>query len=320
MNSEILIIYDERDYERVEHVSKGNSHSIVELINGELIGLNTSHNIAVSYLAIDLDFEKLNQHVLNNNKLERLNKAIDKADIVVVIVSSLSISNLELEKAFKDKAYKIILSFRYRACLLSDCNWLENSEIYPEPDKTPYLEQNELERQETLKGFIVELRRLFDTKLKKPFEEKPKSKKPLKTRFSVFISYSRKDGDFADLLKHKLKAKGIKVYIDTSMFGGEEWKKVIDDYIEKANIVLLVASPHSSNSGYVIYEWSYALANKKDVVPILTDKIEEWHPKLKDLNIIDFSQRENRKWKKVFKTIQNYEKIFLNQIGENKDE
>ncbi|MEL7426833.1 MAG: toll/interleukin-1 receptor domain-containing protein [Bacteroidota bacterium] len=71
---------------------------------------------------------------------------------------------------------------------------------------------------------------------------------------SNLISFSTKDGYFADLLKYKLQESNIPVSIDVDYsLPGKDWKIVIDEEIDRCDVVLVVYSKNSKESEYVLY-------------------------------------------------------------------
>jgi hypothetical protein len=87
---------------------------------------------------------------------------------------------------------------------------------------------------------------------------------------SVFISYSRADGDFVTRLQADLKAKGILYWIDTVGItpGTPDWEEALRQAIRKAHAVVLVASPHSRQSPYVKDELRVAAMYQRTVFPL----------------------------------------------------
>jgi TIR domain len=94
----------------------------------------------------------------------------------------------------------------------------------------------------------------------------------------VFISYSHKDDDLrAELDVHlsDLKHQGkIVAWHDRKITAGEEWKNVIDEHLESADIILLLISPDFMASDYC-YEIELKLALKRHengearVIPVI---------------------------------------------------
>ena len=139
--------------------------------------------------------------------------------------------------------------------------------------------------------------------------------------FRVFISYSTKDGYFADLLKYKLQENNIPVSIDVDyLLPGKNWKLAIDEEIDRCDVVLVVYSKNSKESEYVLYEWAYAMGKDKIVFPLVIEEDIKLHPKLDELEafkgVID---RKNPNWKGLRDIMENY-KTFLKTTRAEKDD
>jgi hypothetical protein len=88
----------------------------------------------------------------------------------------------------------------------------------------------------------------------------------------VFISYSRKDIDFADRIEASLNARGLQVFIDRHEISAlEEWWrwKRIETLITQADTVVFVLSPDSLASKYAQKEVSFASSLNKRFAPIV---------------------------------------------------
>ena len=86
----------------------------------------------------------------------------------------------------------------------------------------------------------------------------------------VFISYSRKDTDFANWLEATLKAHGFEVFIDRHEISVlEEWWKRIETLIAQADTIVFVLSPDSLASKYTQKEISFATSLNKRFAPIV---------------------------------------------------
>lgn len=113
---------------------------------------------------------------------------------------------------------------------------------------------------------------------------------------TVFISYSKSDKFFAELLENKLTKESISVWRDdSSLSAGEEWRQSIDIGIGHSKIMIVALSQASCASHYVTYEWATALALKKTIIPVLLEKCER-HPKLEPLQYVDFTRHNNGTW------------------------
>lgn len=121
---------------------------------------------------------------------------------------------------------------------------------------------------------------------------------------SVFISYASEDSIFVELVKMKLIAASIEVWLDQdSLNAGEEWRKGIDQGIVGCDALIVVLTPESTKSSYVTYEWAYALGRMKKVIPVLF-KEAEIHPRLNVLQYLDFTNQKNAPWQQLFKEIE----------------
>jgi hypothetical protein len=89
----------------------------------------------------------------------------------------------------------------------------------------------------------------------------------------VFISYARDDMNRALGLGQALRAHGVNVWRDQdSIYGGQQWPKVIGEAIADCDAVLLLWSANSAASHFVEFEWTTALALKKTFIPCLLDE------------------------------------------------
>jgi len=86
----------------------------------------------------------------------------------------------------------------------------------------------------------------------------------------VFISYSRKDIDFARHLAGDLEKAGFEVWWDISdLKGGDDWVRVIPAAIEASQYFIILLSPDSVKSQWVEREYLHALNLPLKVIPIL---------------------------------------------------
>jgi hypothetical protein len=91
----------------------------------------------------------------------------------------------------------------------------------------------------------------------------------------VFISYSRKDTDFADRIEAALKAHGFEVFIDRhEITAPEEWWKRIETLITQADTIVFVLSPDSLASKYAQKEISFATSLNKRFAPIVYRRVD----------------------------------------------
>ena len=92
----------------------------------------------------------------------------------------------------------------------------------------------------------------------------------------VFVSYSRRDGEFVHALAADLEARGKSVWIDTQGIGdGEVFPEAIRHAIEQSDAFVFVITPESVASRYCETEVEYAQQLQKRVVPVLRELVED---------------------------------------------
>lgn len=113
---------------------------------------------------------------------------------------------------------------------------------------------------------------------------------------TVFLSYSRKDSFFAELAKIKLAEAGIVLWQDLhNLKAGNDWQLGIEEGISGSIAVIVALSEHSVRSGFVTYEWAYALGQGKTVIPLKLNECSA-HPKLRSRQNLDFSNPSSLQW------------------------
>lgn len=88
----------------------------------------------------------------------------------------------------------------------------------------------------------------------------------------IFISYARPDREFAQRLCDALRARGVDVWWDFDLFGGEDFRHKISGVIQDTSRVVVLWSEHSVRSHFVIDEASLAKRMGK-LVPLSIDGV-----------------------------------------------
>lgn len=92
---------------------------------------------------------------------------------------------------------------------------------------------------------------------------------------TVFISYSSTDSDFANRLKNDLQAQGVTVWVDKQdIQPGQVWSNVLKEAIRDTDRFLVILSPDSVQSHYVLGEIAHAIDLRKSIIPILYRKCD----------------------------------------------
>jgi hypothetical protein len=91
----------------------------------------------------------------------------------------------------------------------------------------------------------------------------------------IFISYSRQDQTYVDLLVQALESHRLPVWMDQRINYGSRWPQEIEEHLEQCQVFLLVMSTRSKESHWVDVELARALERKKPIFPLLLEG-EHW--------------------------------------------
>jgi tetratricopeptide (TPR) repeat protein len=111
----------------------------------------------------------------------------------------------------------------------------------------------------------------------------------------VFISYSRRDLEFADRIDAALKARGFDTLIDRSeIYALEDWWKRIEALIAQADTIVFILSPDAVASDVCQSEVRFAASLNKRLAPIVYRRVEDSRvpPELARLNFVFFDDPE----------------------------
>lgn len=96
----------------------------------------------------------------------------------------------------------------------------------------------------------------------------------------IYVSYSRKDGDFVRLLVDRLKQDGHQIVVDDDVLApGRNWRETLDEGLKNADVFVVLLSENTPTSPYTMMEVGAARAfggatGKPLVIPIAIDNIE----------------------------------------------
>ena len=121
----------------------------------------------------------------------------------------------------------------------------------------------------------------------------------------VFISYSRKNSDFALLLSKEMDDMGISYWYDVDgTYSGENYKNALVDAIDKTKLLLFISSKESNESPNVRKEISLAVSENKRILPIRIDDApyaKSIRYDLSDIDWIDYTEEEHDKVMQKFR-------------------
>jgi len=89
----------------------------------------------------------------------------------------------------------------------------------------------------------------------------------------IFIAYSHKQLALAKDLAELLVKNGNAVFYDAKIKAGATWRQTIQKALDDATHVVVIWTPDAASSDEVEREVSYALAERKVIVPILSKEI-----------------------------------------------
>jgi hypothetical protein len=120
---------------------------------------------------------------------------------------------------------------------------------------------------------------------------------------TAFISYSREDSEFALRLANDLKAAGAAVWLDQlDIAPGQRWARAIEDALNDCPRMVVILSPASVGSTNVDDEVSFALEEKKTVIPVLYRDCRIPF-RLRPFQYLDFRSDYGRGLKALLKTL-----------------
>jgi hypothetical protein len=102
---------------------------------------------------------------------------------------------------------------------------------------------------------------------------------PLKPAFNVFISHSREDQPLVERIMRGLLFGGsVQVSTDRMLPGGADWRKELRRALETAHVFIVIGSPASAKSDFVLQELGGAWALGKPIVIVTPEGEVEWAP------------------------------------------
>lgn len=89
----------------------------------------------------------------------------------------------------------------------------------------------------------------------------------------VFIAYSRRQRSIAKDLYELLVSNGKSVFYDAKLKAGAVWRQMIQKALDDATHLIVIWTPDAAESDEVEREVSYALAEHKVIIPILSQEV-----------------------------------------------
>ena len=108
----------------------------------------------------------------------------------------------------------------------------------------------------------------------------------------LFVSYSRRDGEFVGRLVESISARGKEVWLDTEgIADGEVFPEAIKRAIEQSDAFVFVITPEAVRSAYCENEVAYARQMQKRILPVLREPVPDSNlpAEIRDRNWIPFT-------------------------------
>lgn len=96
----------------------------------------------------------------------------------------------------------------------------------------------------------------------------------LMKRATVFMSYSQKDEEIADVIRKKLGANDFQVWSDKDLYFTPEWGHEMEKQIESAGLCLLLISDRAVESHHVRVESYHAYSKLRRVIAIMIGDVQ----------------------------------------------
>ncbi|HMK81739.1 MAG TPA: toll/interleukin-1 receptor domain-containing protein [Xanthobacteraceae bacterium] len=110
---------------------------------------------------------------------------------------------------------------------------------------------------------------------------------------SVFISYSPRDAGLAKRVERVLRDLGVDALDIREPHAGEDWRKAVQSAIRRSDAMVLIASPHTLASSWLLYETGAAQALGKRIVVLLSNEysVKELPEEISASQVVDFDPR-----------------------------
>lgn len=96
-------------------------------------------------------------------------------------------------------------------------------------------------------------------------------KEKRKQALRIFLSYATADRVYAHKLQSLLSQRpNVRIFTTETLSAGEDWQSRLKDELSQCDVFLVLLSPNSVDSKWVLHELGAAWAIDKPIVPIVT--------------------------------------------------
>jgi hypothetical protein len=117
-----------------------------------------------------------------------------------------------------------------------------------------------------------------------------------KQNFRVFVSYAREDSVYADELLSYLSAQPkLDISMMNNITAGEKWRSEIKNALNASDVFLVLLSPTSVKSSWVLFELGLAWGLGMPIIPVAThpEVISKVPVELNNAQVIDLRKLKN---------------------------
>jgi hypothetical protein len=257
---------------------------------------------------------------------QEIGKALKSADVALLLISpSFLESDFVVQNelpALLERSRQgglVVLPILLRPSLWTHVPGLAELQFLNDPSK-PLAALSENERDQALADISSRVASLVEAvaeqkigRRESPTRRRPDIDKPFSAENVqplFFISHSRADGDFAELLKLRMEREGFAAWIDIDRLGpGVDWRQGIDDAIKTSAALIAIMSPEARQSEYVTYEWAFGWGGEIKIIPLMLRETS-LHPRLATLQYLDFTNRMARPWSRLFEALNEAKRDF----------
>jgi len=126
----------------------------------------------------------------------------------------------------------------------------------------------------------------------------------------VFILYSHDDKEFVGKLRQDLEKLSYNTFTDADVLKvGDRISDVIDNTIDKSDLIIYVISSNTQKSSFVKRELEKAIKLKKKILPLIISKESEIPRELTGILYADFTEDYSKSLTKLIIGIENSSKL-----------
>jgi hypothetical protein len=104
---------------------------------------------------------------------------------------------------------------------------------------------------------------------------------------NIFLSYAKIDEGYASKIEDILENHNLRIFTMRMLSAGGDWLNRLRDEISQSDLFIVLLSPNSFKSEWVLAELGAAWALRKDIIPIYT------RPEMLSKSPIDLSKSES---------------------------